>query len=119
MWLMMRPATKRRWEGRWKPLLVLAMLAAALLCGTLNSDASSIIAATLNREGLVTELSFTLDSPAPKLHLSAHGNELWIDLDRTGLQIPARPLYGRELAPLGIVRAFSPGGLHARAETLT
>jgi N-acetylmuramoyl-L-alanine amidase len=111
---MMRPATKRRWEGRWKPLLVLAMLAAALLCGTLNSDASSIIAATLNREGLVTELSFTLDSPAPKLHLSAHGNELWIDLDRTGLQIPARPLYGRELAPLGIVRAFSPGGLHAR-----
>jgi N-acetylmuramoyl-L-alanine amidase len=99
--------------SRWKPLSMLAMLAATL-CGTSNARASSITSANLNRQGPITELSFALDSPAPRLHLSTHGNELWIDLDRTALQIPPRPLYGREVAPIGMVRAFSPGGMHTR-----
>ena len=111
--LMMRRATERLYARRWKPLLVLAMLVAAMLIVVSHADAA-ITSATLNREGPITELSFTLDSPAPRLHLSAHGNELWIDLDRTALQIPSRPLYGREVAPIGMVRAISPGGMHAR-----
>src|ERR1700676_2798718 len=75
---------------------------------------AAVISATLDRQGLVTEIAFGFDGPAPRMRLSPHGNELWIDLDRTALQIPSRPLYGREAAPIGMVRAFSPGGLHAR-----
>jgi len=91
----------------------LPILVAALLLVASYADAA-ITSATLNRIGPITELTFTLDSPARKMHLSAHGNELWIDLDRTALRIPSRPLYGREVAPIGMVRAISPGGLHAR-----
>ena len=106
-------ATTRRWETRWKPSLLLATLTLFSI-NTLNAEASSIIAANLNRQGPIAELAFTLDSPAPRLHLSAHGDELWIDLDRTALQIPSRPLDGREVAPIAMVRAISPGGMHTR-----
>jgi N-acetylmuramoyl-L-alanine amidase len=110
---MMR-VSKRRGKTPSKRLPMLAIFAAALLCGALKAEASTLTSATLNRQGLITELTFTLDSPAPRLHLSAHGSELWIDIDRTSLQIPARPLYGREFAPIGLMRATSLGGLHTR-----
>jgi N-acetylmuramoyl-L-alanine amidase len=91
----------------------LPIIVAVLLIAVSYADAA-ITSASLNREGSVTELSFTLDRPAPRLHLSTHGDELWIDLDRTTLQIPPRPLYGRETAPIGIVRAFCPGSMRTR-----
>jgi len=91
----------------------LPIIVAALMLVASSADAA-ITSANLNREGAITELRFALDSPAPRMHLSAHGHELWIDLDATALQIPPRPLYGREAAPVGIVRAFSPGGTHTR-----
>ena len=91
----------------------LPIIIAALLLAATHAEAA-ITSAAVSREGVVTQLSFALDHPAPRFHLSAHGNELWIDLDRTGLQIPSRPFYGREAAPIGVVRAFSPSGLHAR-----
>lgn len=91
----------------------LPFILALMLFAVSYADAA-ITSADISREGAVTELSFTLDSPAPRLHLSAHGDELWIDLDRTTLLIPPRPLYGREAAPIGIVRAISSDGTRAR-----
>jgi N-acetylmuramoyl-L-alanine amidase len=91
----------------------LPILVAALLLVAAHTEAA-ITSATLDREGVITQLSFALDHPAPRFRLSAHGDELWIDLDRTGLLIPPRPLFGHEAAPIGIVRVFSPGGTHAR-----
>ncbi len=91
----------------------LPIIIAALLIAVAHAEAA-ITSAAVSREGVITQLSFALDHPAPRFHLSARGNELWIDLDRTGLQIPSRPFYGREAAPIGVVRVFSPGGLHAR-----
>ena len=91
----------------------LPIIVTVLLIAVSYADAA-ITSASLNREGFITELSFTLDRPAPRLHLSTHGDELWIDLDRTTLQIPPRPLYGRETAPIGIVRAFCPGSMRTR-----
>jgi N-acetylmuramoyl-L-alanine amidase len=73
---------------------------------------AAITSANLHRDGLVTELSFTLDSPAPRLHLSAHGSELLIDLDRTAMRMPSLPVLGREAAPIRMVRATNPGGMH-------
>jgi N-acetylmuramoyl-L-alanine amidase len=107
---MMRRAAQRRWEVRLKAAPILA----AALLFVVSYAGAAITSATLNREGPITELSFTLDSPAPGLQLSAHGNELWIDLDRTALEIPSRPLFGREVAPIAMVRAISPGGMHTR-----
>jgi N-acetylmuramoyl-L-alanine amidase len=89
------------------------LLLAALLLVAAHAQAA-ITSASLRRAGAICELRFALDGPAPRLQLSAHGNELWIDLDRTALRIPARPLFGREVAPISVVRAFSPGGTHAR-----
>ncbi len=91
----------------------LLVIVAALLLLASYADAA-ITSASLNRAGLVTELNLALDHPAPKMHLGAHGSELWIDLDGTALQIPPRPLFGREAAPIGVVRAFSPGGTRTR-----
>ncbi len=92
----------------------LPIIVAVALLLVASSANAAITSASLNREGVVTELNLTLDHPAPKMHLSAHDSELWIDLDRTALQIPPRPLFGREAAPIGVVRAFSPGGTHSR-----
>ncbi len=89
------------------------VIVAVLLLLASYADAA-ITSASLNRNGLVTELTLALDHPAPKMHLSAHGNDLWIDLDGTTLQIAPRPLFGREAAPIGVVRAFSPGGTDTR-----
>jgi N-acetylmuramoyl-L-alanine amidase len=89
------------------------MLAMLLVGGSFARAA--ITSANLHREGLVTELSFALDSPAPRLHMSAHGDELWIDLDRTSMQIPSLPVLGREAAPIRSLHAFCPAGaMHTR-----
>ena len=85
-----------------------------ILAMSSRADAAAIVSATLDREGPITELHFGLDSPAPRLDLTTHGNELWIDLDRTASKIPAYPLYGREAGPIRTVRAFNPGSSHTR-----
>jgi N-acetylmuramoyl-L-alanine amidase len=85
-----------------------------LLPLALSKADAAITSASLNREGLVTELSFTLDSPAPKFHLSTHADELWIDLDRTALHLPSLPGLGRNSAPIRMLRATSTGGPHTR-----
>src|SRR5580700_8842538 len=88
-----------------RPAFVLAM---SLLIGSRANAA--ITSANLHHVGVVTELSFTLDAPAPRLHLSAHGDELWIDLDRTPMQMPSLPMLGREAAPIRSLHAFCPAG---------
>src|SRR5271166_1987325 len=90
------------------PLLMVVLFAAVLALSTADA---AITSASLHREGLVTELSFTLDSPAPRFHLSAHGDELWIDLDRTTLHLSALPELGRDSAPIRMLRVTT-GGAH-------
>jgi len=91
---------------------MLALIAGALFAGS-YADAA-ITSASLHREGLVTELSFALDTPAPRLRLTSHGDELWIDLDHTALHVPALPVLGRDSAPIRMMRATSPGGARTR-----
>jgi len=75
----------------------------------------AITSASVHREGVVTELSFMLDSPAPRLHLRAHGSELWIDLDRTPAQMPSLPMLDRDAGPIRMLHVSSPaGGAHTR-----
>ncbi len=75
---------------------------AALEPTTLNS-------ARIERRGPTFELHFGFDGPVPRLNLSAHDNQLWIELARTRVAIPPRPLFGQEVAPIVSVRAVQAG----------
>ncbi len=73
--------------------------------------ASELTAARIEHRGPTLELHFQFSGPAPRLDLSTHGVELWIELGRTPVAIPPRPLFGYETAPIASVRAIeSPGG---------
>jgi N-acetylmuramoyl-L-alanine amidase len=88
------------------------LLLAALLFTGARADAA-ITSASVDREGPVTELAFTLDTPAPRLHLTADAGELQIDLDRTALHIPSLPILGRATAPIRMLRVTT-AGTHTR-----
>jgi N-acetylmuramoyl-L-alanine amidase len=71
---------------------------------------AAITSANVHRDGVVTELSFMLDSPAPRLRLSAHGNEISIDLDHTAARMPSLPRLDRTAAPIRMLHVSSPAG---------
>jgi N-acetylmuramoyl-L-alanine amidase len=82
------------------PLVVRASLAA-----------SALTSARIEHHGPTLELHFEFSGPAPGLDLSTHGSELRIELARTHIAIPPRPLFGHETAPIASVRTIeSPGG---------
>jgi len=62
------------------------------------------------RHGAAQELHFAFTPTAPVMHLSAHGDELWIDLDRARIAVPPRPLYGQESPPIAALRAVEADG---------
>lgn len=73
--------------------------------------ASALTSARIEHRGPTLELHFEFSGPAPRLDLSTHGSELWVELARTRIAIPPRPLFGYETAPIASVRAIeSPGG---------
>jgi len=72
---------------------------------------SALTSARIEHRGTTLEIHFGFSGPAPRLDLSTHGSELWIQLARTRIAIPPRPLFGYETAPIAGVRAIeSPGG---------
>jgi N-acetylmuramoyl-L-alanine amidase len=68
-------------------------------------DTPILNSARIERRGPTFELHFGFDGAVPRLNLSAHDNQLWIDLARTRVAIPPRPLFGQESAPIVSVRA--------------
>jgi N-acetylmuramoyl-L-alanine amidase len=73
--------------------------------------ASALTSARIEHRGPTLEIHFGFSGPAPPLDLSTHGIELWVELGRTPVAIPPRPLFGYETAPIASVRAIeSPGG---------
>jgi N-acetylmuramoyl-L-alanine amidase len=68
--------------------------------------ASAVISAvSVERRGETLELHFKLTG-APELLMTGRGNQLTIELGRTRLAIPPRPLFGLESAPLSLLRAI-------------
>src|ERR1019366_7998049 len=73
--------------------------------------ASALTSARIQHRGLTLEIHFGFSGPTPPLDLSTHGSELWVELARTRIAIPPRPLFGYETAPIASVRTIeSPGG---------
>ena len=75
--------------------------------------ATVLTSARIEHRGPTLELHFGFNGPAPRLNLTTHGSELWIELGSTRIAIPPRPLFGHETAPIVSVRAIASEG-HAR-----
>ena len=91
-------------------LMALAV-ATATICATVIVARASVPApvltsARIEHRGPTLELHFGFSGSAPRFHLSTHGSELWIELGRTRVAIPPRPLFGYESAPIMSVRAI-------------
>lgn len=86
-------------------------VATATICATVIVARASVPApvltsARIEHRGPTLELHFGFSGSAPRFHLSTHGSELWIELGRTRVAIPPRPLFGYESAPIMSVRAI-------------
>jgi len=90
------------------------LVVAALALGAASAGAAVIDSAAAVQRGAIVELHFGLRGNGLSWTLSAHGDELWIDLANTRIELPPRPLYGRESAPVLAVRAIDAGGTRSR-----
>src|SRR5271168_4127240 len=84
----------------------MATIGAMVTNARANVPAPVLASARIERRGPTIELHFGFHGAVPRLDLSAHGNQLWIDLARTHVAIPPRPLFGQEAAPIMSVRAI-------------
>ena len=89
-------------------------MGAALALSAPSAGAAVIDSASVVQRGAIVELHFGLRGTGLSWALSAHGNELWIDLAHTRINLPPRPLYGHETAPVQAVRAIDEGGERSR-----
>jgi len=84
------------------------------LCAPARVGAAVINSAEAVERGPIVELRFGFHGKVLAWTLSAHGDELWIDLSHTRIELPPRPLYGRESAPVTAVRAIDTGAMRSR-----
>jgi N-acetylmuramoyl-L-alanine amidase len=94
-----------------------ALIGAALLQVALlprAARAAVIDSVALKREGAVVQLRFNVKGRLTRFHVSTHDRELWIDLANAHIELPVRPLYGRESPPLDRIRAIDRSGLRSR-----
>jgi N-acetylmuramoyl-L-alanine amidase len=91
---------------------IMAVAVATAAIGAMVADArasvpaSTLTSARIEHRGPTLELHFGFSGPAPRLDLTTHGSELWIELARTRIAIPPRPLFGSETAPIASVRTI-------------
>jgi N-acetylmuramoyl-L-alanine amidase len=86
--------------------VAMAAICAMVAVARASVPASVLTSARLEHRGPTLELHFGFSGPAPRFELSTHGSELWIELARTRVAIPPRPLFGYETAPILSVRAM-------------
>ncbi|HVA68216.1 MAG TPA: hypothetical protein VNF45_02810, partial [Candidatus Binataceae bacterium] len=94
--------------------VALIVTLAALALGAASAWAAIINRAHIDQMGPVVELHFDLTGRGLQWHLSAHGNQLWLDLNDTRIALPPRPFYGRETPPVAAVFAIDSAGTRAR-----
>jgi N-acetylmuramoyl-L-alanine amidase len=88
--------------------LAVAAVAAVGVVSTASAalDRTVLTSARIERRGPRFELHFEFSGSVPRLNLSAHGNQLWIELPFARVAIPPRPLFGYEVAPIKSVRVI-------------
>jgi N-acetylmuramoyl-L-alanine amidase len=98
----------------WVALGLTAAIAAVRMPAIASYPKTTLSAAHVTRRGSTLEVHFEFDGNAPRLNLSAHGTQLWIDMSQTLVAIPPRPLFGYETAPISFVRMEDLGGGNSR-----
>jgi N-acetylmuramoyl-L-alanine amidase len=86
--------------------VAMAAICAMVAVARASVPSSVLTSARIEHRGPTLELHFGFSGPAPRFELSTHGSELWIELARTRVAIPPRPLFGHETAPIATVRAI-------------
>src|SRR5713101_4976739 len=113
----MRPQSVHR-AGDARCLLRTAIAATAFLLGAAifakHVQAATINGASVEQHGAVVELHFQVLGNRLRWRASIHGQQLWVDLEHTRLDLPPRPLYGSERPPVKVVHAIDFGGGHSR-----
>ncbi len=106
----------RKFRRRARPIAATAAAAALFVAlgAAARLDAAVIDSADTVRRGSIVELRFGYRGRGLAWTLSAHGDQLWIDLAHTRIDLPPRPLYGREAAPVTAVRAIDAGAMRSR-----
>ncbi|HYB91831.1 MAG TPA: N-acetylmuramoyl-L-alanine amidase [Candidatus Binataceae bacterium] len=91
-----------------------AAIGVILAAPAIAARTPALESARIERSGQAVEMRFGFRPIAPRWHLSTHGNELWIEIGRARIEIPPRPFFGSETAPVRTVRAIDTGDGHAR-----
>ena len=88
--------------------MLVALGAPGRACAAVIDSADTV------RRGSIVELHFGYRGKGLAWTLSAHGDQLRIELAHTRIELPPRPLYGRETAPVLAVRAIDAGATRSR-----
>jgi N-acetylmuramoyl-L-alanine amidase len=87
----------------------IALVGAALAFSTSCAFGAVMNRASAERRGQALEMHFKFRGGNLRWHISTHSEELRIDLDNTRMELPPRPLFGQEAAPVKAVRALELG----------
>jgi N-acetylmuramoyl-L-alanine amidase len=90
------------------------VLVGAILFAAGAVQAAVISGASIEGHDQIVEIHFAVRGRGLKWNLSAHGQQLWIEFDHAKLELPQRPLEGREVLPVTMVRAVDAGGGRAQ-----
>jgi len=90
--------------------VALATICAMFAVARASVPASVLSSARIEHRGPTLEIHFGFTGATPRLDLSTHGSELWIELARAHIAILPRPLFGYETAPIASVRTIESGG---------
>ncbi len=94
---------------------IAALCALALtLCAASAARAATIVGAAIEKQGPAVDMRFAIRGRGLRWRLSAHGQELWIDLSATRMRIGARPFAGLVASPVESVTAIDRGAGAAR-----
>jgi N-acetylmuramoyl-L-alanine amidase len=105
--------TRARGPGR-AAAIVLIAAAGLVLAAPIRARAAAITGASITVAGNAVELRFEVRGRGLRWNLSAHNQELWIDLEHAKLELPPRPIEGQERPPIAQVSAVGGGGGRAR-----
>jgi N-acetylmuramoyl-L-alanine amidase len=91
-----------------------SVLCALAATSSAPAAAVSLAFARIEHGGGAVELHFGFSGPAPGWSLHTHRSELILDLPATTTELPTRPLFGQEAAPVTSVRISNVGSGQAQ-----
>ncbi len=91
-------------------IAAIAIVAFAFHAACASTGPAQLAFARIEPHGGAMEMHFGFRGSAPRWKLRAQGNELIIDLPWTSTELPPRPFYGQEVAPIKAVRIIGIGG---------